>query len=124
MHDEDFFWEGVNNNQLLFQQCSECNTLRQPPGPMCPQCQSLTWQPHAAKGTGTVYAWIVSKHPNQHSNEQRVVVLVELSEGIRLVSNLQDFPADQVHEGLPVEVFFQEINGQKLPQFRPARAGV
>jgi len=80
VHDEDFFWEGVNNNQLLFQQCSECNTLRQPPGPMCPQCQSLSWQPHAAKGTGTVYAWIVSKHPNQHTDEHRIVALIELSE--------------------------------------------
>ena len=123
MHDEDFFWEGVNNNQLLFQRCSACNTLRQPPGPMCPQCQSLTWQPHAAQGTGTVYAWIVSKHPNQHSDEQRIVALIELAEGVRLVSNLQGTSIDAVYEGLPVEVFYQEINGQKLPQFRPARAG-
>lgn len=122
MHDEDFFWEGVKNEQLLFQRCSDCKTLRQPPGPMCPNCQSLQWEAHRSEGKGTLYAWIVSKHPNQHSDEQRIVALVALTDGVRMVSNLRDTTIDAAYEGMPVELFFDDINGQKLPQFRPAAA--
>lgn len=121
MRDDDFFWEGVNNGELLFQQCADCGALRQPIGPMCPQCQSLDWQPSAASGRGKVYAWIESKHPSELDVHPRIVALIELAEGVRFVSNLQEIALADVREGLPVEVFFQDVRGTVLPQFRPLR---
>jgi uncharacterized protein len=123
MHDDDFFWEGVKQGELLFQQCEDCGNLRQPPGPMCPQCQSLHWQPYAASGRGAVFAWIESRHPSELDEHPRIVALIELEEGIRFVSNLRDIALAQVREGMPVEVFFDTVKGTLLPQFRPARAG-
>jgi uncharacterized OB-fold protein len=117
VRDQDFFWEGVKNNQLLIQQCSDCERLRQPPGPMCPHCQSLRWQPKQASGRGNVYAWIASQHPTELDDAPRIVALIDLEEGVRMVSNLQDVLLGAVHEGLPVEVFFGATYG--LPQFRP-----
>jgi uncharacterized OB-fold protein len=120
MRDQDFFWEGVKQGKLLFQKCAECGTLRQPPGPMCPHCQSLKWEPLEAAGRGTVAAWIISKHPSQPDDNPRIVALIELAEGLRMISNLQEIAEPEIRLDMPVEVFFAEINGAVLPQFRPA----
>lgn len=120
MRDDDFFWAGVDEGRLLLQQCADCGALRQPPGPMCPRCQSLRWQSQQACGRGRVQTWLVSKHPSQPDHQPRLVVLIELEEGVRLVSNLQGVAPAEVRENMPVEVFFDDVDGLRLPQFRPA----
>jgi len=87
---------------------------------MCPECQSLEWEPQAAAGRGVIRAWIVSKHPTRPDANPRIVVLVELDDGPRLVSNLQGAEPDEVRLGMPVEVVFQDVDGVFLHQFRPA----
>ena len=133
MNDDDFFWEGLRNDRLLFQECTSCRQLRHPAGPMCPQCQSLQWAPVTAGGRGVVRAWLESKHPSLESKHltleskhltwpdanPRIVALIELTEGLRLISNLRDIALADIREGLPVSVFFDDINGQRLHQFRP-----
>ena len=120
MRDQDLFWSGVDAGKLLFQKCRDCGTLRQPPGPMCPQCQSLNSAPHEARGQGIVCAWIISRHPTQPDENARIVALIELADGVRMVSNLQEIDPAKVAPGLPVELFFAEVNGAVLPQFRPS----
>jgi uncharacterized OB-fold protein len=122
MDDQVFFWEGVDRGKLLFQRCSRCGSVRQPPGPMCPECQSLEWQPQEAAGRGVICAWIISKHPTRPDANPRIVILVELDDGPRLVSNLQGVAPDEVRLGMPVEVSFQDVDGVFLHQFRPAEA--
>lgn len=84
---------------------------------MCPQCGSVEWTVQQTSGRGTVLSWIVSRHPTQPDDDPRVVVLVELDEGVRLVSNLQGTPPDQVRNGMLVEVVFLDVDGVRLPQF-------
>jgi uncharacterized OB-fold protein len=90
---------------------------------MCPVCGSLEWTVQEASGRGTVHSWIVSRHPSDPDELPRVVALVELEEGVRLVSNLQDVEPDQVTNDMAVEVLFKEVDGVTLPQFRPAASG-
>jgi len=123
MRDQDFFWEGVKDGKLLIQKCHDCGALRQPPGPMCPHCQSLKWAPQESEGRGTVAAWIVSQHPTLSDAAPRIVALIELTEGVRMISNLQGIELADVDLGMPVEVTFAEVNGAMLPQFRPAGRG-
>ena len=52
-----------------------------------------------------------------------VVALVELDEGVRLVSNLTDIDPADVTVGMPVEVYYQTFDGSGdlvLHQFRPS----
>jgi hypothetical protein len=50
-----------------------------------------------------------------------IVVLVELAEGVRLVSNLREIDPADVTVGMPVEVFYEAFDdGLVLHQFRPA----
>ena len=118
--DNRFFWEGVRDRRLLVQRCASCGALRHPPGPMCPHCQALEWDTIEACGRGTIYSWVLSHHPTEPDAEPRIVVLVDLEEGVRLVSNLQGAASSEVRTGTAVSVSFEEIDGVVLPQFRPA----
>src|SRR5882757_7797623 len=110
MGDQDFFWDGVDQGKLLFQRCSRCGDVRQPLGPMCPKCQSLEWESQEAAGHGVVRAWVVSKHPTRPDANPRIVILVELDDGPRLVSNLRGVAPDEVRLGMPVEVVFRDVD--------------
>jgi uncharacterized OB-fold protein/acyl dehydratase len=124
-HDNAFFWEGVAARQLRIQRCTGCGRLRHPPGPMCPHCHSLAWDAMPASGRGHVFSFVVAHHPAiPPFVYPHLVVLVELEEGTRLVSNLVGVEPTDVRIGMPVEVEFSEVEpGFVLPLFRPARAG-
>ena len=117
-HDNRFLWEGVAAGKLMLQRCSGCEHIRHPPRPMCPECLSTDWSPQESSGRGTIYSWIVSRPPYEPNAEPRIVVLVDLEEGVRFVANLQGLPSTEVRNGMPVEVFFTEVGGVVLPQFR------
>jgi uncharacterized OB-fold protein len=87
---------------------------------MCPNCGSLEWQLAESCGRGTVLCWIVSHHPTQPDDRPRIVALVELAEGARIVSNLVDLEPDEVRNDMGVELAFREVDGMTLHQFRPA----
>jgi uncharacterized OB-fold protein len=54
--------------------------------------------------------------------EPPIVALVDLEEGIRLVSNLVEVTPDAIAPGMPVEVIFAPTAGGKaVPVFRPVR---
>ncbi len=121
--DDRYFWDGVARGKLLLQRCAACKQLRQPPSPMCPSCSSLDWETQEASGRARVYSWIVSRHPTEADAGPRIVVLLDLAEGVRLVSNLVETPLDAVHHGLEVELTFVDHDGVTLPQFRALAAG-
>jgi uncharacterized OB-fold protein len=120
--DDEYFWDGVQRDELLLQKCSDCGTLRHPPVPMCGDCHSVQWHTHPAAGSGRVHSWIVSKHPTLPDDDPRIVILVELDEGLRVVSNLVDVDPADVRNEMPVELCFRTYGDTKLPQFRPAGA--
>lgn len=47
-----------------------------------------------------------------------MIALIELEERVRMVSNLEGIGNADMRVGVPVEVFFAEVNGVVLPQFR------
>jgi len=116
--DARFFWAGAAEDRLLVQRCASCSTLRHPPAPMCGRCGSLEWNTLDASGRGRIYTWIRSLHPNRPDEEPRIVVLVELEEGVRIVSNLVDVPHDGPFDDLPVTVEFRDDRGARTPFFR------
>jgi 3-oxo-4,17-pregnadiene-20-carboxyl-CoA hydratase alpha subunit len=120
--DDRYFWDGVAEHRLLIQRCAACGALRHPPSPMCGSCGSLEWDTQDARGSGRVLTWILSRHPNAPDEDARVVVLVELDEGVRVVSNLVDVPADDPYaeyDDMTVMVDYREHEGVLLPVFHP-----
>jgi uncharacterized protein len=117
--DNQFFWDGVLEGELRIQRCASCKTLRHPPGPMCPHCRSLEWDYIVASGRGTVYSHVVHHYPPMPQfGSPHNVVLVDLEEGVRFVSNLVDVANEDVKIGLRVQVRFTKIDDDYvLPQF-------
>ena len=122
-HDSQFFWDGIQRGQLLIQRCTGCGELRHPPGPMCPACHSLEWDSAPASGRGSVYSFVVFHHPPiPPFDYPNPIALVELEEGVRIVSNLVGIAAGDVKIGMPVVCRIAEVeDGYKLPQFHPAQ---
>jgi hypothetical protein len=115
--DDEFFWQGVDENKLLIARCAHCSKLQHPPSPMCPVCGSTDWDSVESSGQGTVHSWIVSRHPSSPDDAPRIVALVDLEEGTRLVTNLVDVDPAAVRNDMAVAVTFRELDGVKLPQF-------
>jgi len=69
-----------------------------------------------------VYSFVMPQHPPDPFIEGRyIVVLVDLEEGVRIVSNLREVDPDDVMIGMPVEVVFETFDSDiVLHQFRPA----
>jgi len=119
--DTEFFWNGLREQKLLIQRCASCGALRHPPRPMCPKCRSLDWEAIASSGRGAVYSYVMPHEPRfAYFEYPYIVVLVELAEGVRLVSNLCDIDPADVTVGMQVEVCYQRFdNDLVLHQFRP-----
>ena len=116
-------WEALVRHELCLQRCGGCGRLRFPPRAVCPVClaSAVRWQ--RASGRGVVYSFTVT-HQNQAPGFRErlpyVLALVELEEGVRLMTNLVDCPPDTVRIGMPVEVVFEDVTPEvTLPLFRP-----
>jgi 3-oxo-4,17-pregnadiene-20-carboxyl-CoA hydratase alpha subunit len=121
--DTEFFWEGAARGELLIQRCSSCGTLRHPPRPACGSCRSFEWDALRASGRGEVYSHVTMHHPVVPPFEAPYdVALVQLEEGVRLVSNVVGVAPDEVRIGMPVEVVFEKVDDElTLPLFRPRK---
>ena len=89
---------------------------------MCAQCGSLAVDELELSGRGTVYSYAILHHPRNPAFEYPVlIVLVDLEEGVRILSNLTGVEHDDVRIGMPVDVHFAPtVDGMAVPQFRPA----
>jgi uncharacterized OB-fold protein len=114
------FWEGVREHRLLIQRCADCATLRFPWLPGCNVCGCPEWDTVEARGEGSVYSYVVMHHPPFPAfSPPYAVALIELAEGVRMISNVVGVPPDKVRVGQPVRLEFQEFeDGLVLPVFR------
>jgi uncharacterized protein len=114
---DEYFWAAARESRLVARRCANCGALQHPPTPMCPHCQSLDFTVEDLSGRGVIYSWIVSRHPSVPESDSRIVALIDLEEGIRMVSNIATEPGTPVRTGMPVKVTFARFGDVTLPQF-------
>ncbi|WNE97590.1 OB-fold domain-containing protein [Streptomyces luomodiensis] len=116
------FWEGVARHQLLIQRCLDCAAPRFPWLPGCGTCGSQRWEAVEASGDGTVFSYVVMHHPPFPAFDPPYAVgLIELAEGVRMVSDITGVPYDKVRIGMPVQLEFLRVDDElELPVFRCA----
>ncbi|MDX3247863.1 bifunctional MaoC family dehydratase N-terminal/OB-fold nucleic acid binding domain-containing protein [Streptomyces sp. ME18-1-4] len=114
------FWVGVRQHRLLIQRCTACDTLRFPWLPGCNACGAARWDTVEAGGEGTVYSYVVMHHPPFPAFSPPFAIgLIELAEGVRIISDVVDMPYDKVRIGMPVELEFRAYDDELvLPVFR------
>jgi uncharacterized OB-fold protein len=119
--DSAAFWDAAAEQRLVAQRCGECGRLRHPPRPMCPHCSSLSIEVVPLSGHGTLYSYSILHHPQHPAFDYPVLAaLVDLDEGVRLVSNLTDVEPADIRIGMALEVDFEPRDGGTcVPVFRP-----
>lgn len=122
--DNAWWWEQAAQDKLVIQRCSACGILRHPPRPMCDSCRSISWDFTQASGRGTVASFTVLHHPQVPGYEYPLaIVLVDLEEGTRIISQLVDCEPEAISIGMALEMrMHEDEDGFKLPVFRPAQA--
>ena len=120
------FFEGARQGMLMVQKCEGCGTLRFPAYEICTKCLSnrASWVPLC--GRGTIFSFNIMHqlyHPGFASEVPYAVVVVELEEGPKFVSNLTGIKPHDIKCGMPVEVAFEKVSDEVyLPKFRPRAA--
>lgn len=125
IHEETkLFWEGTKKHELWLQKCRDCGQFRYYPRAFCPHCFSGNAQWVKASGRGTVYSFTVSYRPATPAFKNDVpynIAIVELVEGVRMMSNIVSCRNEDLKIGMPVEVVFEDVSPQvTLPKFKPA----
>jgi uncharacterized OB-fold protein len=120
--DNQGFWEAVKKHKLVFQKCKDCGLLVHRPRPMCPRCNSMQKEWAPSSGKGFIYSWVNFVYANAAYPGIKVpylVVVVEMLEGVRMISNMYDATREDIYIGMPVEVVFDDIaEDLTLPKFR------
>lgn len=114
------FWEAQAEHRLTFQRCSNCNEVRYPVGPMCPECRSFEFEWIESRGRGTIYSFTVVHHQTHPAFAvPYTVALVEMEEGPRVIAELKGDGAASPEIGTAVKVEWVDHPKQPLPVFVP-----
>ena len=121
--DSRVYWEGIAQGELRIQRCDACTCYVFYPRSICPHCHAerLAWV--TATGRGVIYAYTVVHQAYGPFAEEVpfVVAIVELEEGVRMMTRIIDAPRERITIGAPVRVTFQPASEEvTLPYFRLA----
>ncbi len=118
------FYDWCRQGELRFQRCDACGTWRHVPREICARCGSFasTWT--RSSGRGRVFTWTVAvraMHPAFAADAPYAPVVVEMDEGVRVVSLMVDCPPEDLRIDMPVAVVFEAVTPDvTLPKFRRA----
>lgn len=116
-------WEAAREGRLAIQHCDDCGQWVHYPSAICDRClsTSLSWQDVSGQGTvesfSTVYRGFA---PEFEQDLPYTVALVQLDEGLNLLTWLVGVEPDAADIGMRVEVVFERISDEiSLHRFRP-----
>ena len=121
--EEQQYFDYCQDGRLMIQRCTQCGDHVFYPRGACPGCLSNALEWVEADGSGTVFTYTVHHRfpPGFEGSEEYVVAIVELDEGVRMMTRVV-CPVEVVAIGMPVSVAFAKIaEGFQVPVFIPAR---
>jgi len=118
------YWRSVDRHAMALPFCEPCQAFFFYPRPFCPTCWSEDVTDREVSGKGSVWSYTVVHFPHGANEGWKtrvpyVVALIELEEGVRLMSNVVDCPVGSVHTGMAVDLVYRDYDGRTLPVFVP-----
>jgi uncharacterized protein len=113
------YWEGIAQRVLRFQHCNSCQRNVFPARLYCPFCASSDFEWRESAGRGRLYSYSVVELGALRFFRDQVpytIAIVELDEGYRMTSRLEDAEPGSYQCDAPVEVTFDRLEG-RLPSF-------
>ena len=106
----ELFYAGCAQGELRIRLCPKCKARFHFTSLWCPYCYSQELSYEKASGRGTVSHYTVchtSPYPELDQFTPYILALIELDEGVRMMSNVLDCPPERIHVGMRVEVRFE-----------------
>ena len=96
--------------RLLGEKCAACGVRYFPKTPVC-TCGCTEFKPYKLPEAGKVVSWTVIRSPPEGYEKYApyVVGLIELDDGMRLLSQLTDVAPEQVKSGMKVEAILRKV---------------
>lgn len=117
------YWNGCREHRLMLPRCRSCGEFHFYPRPFCPRCREEDIEWCQSEGIGEVYTFAVVEQPIEKAYAPLipyVIAIIELTEGVRMISHVIDHDPKKVVCGLKVEIDFREISpALTIPVFRP-----
>jgi uncharacterized OB-fold protein len=117
------FWEAARAHQLRLPKCDSCGSLRTQFERWCPNCgsQNTSWVQLSGRGKVWSHCTFHRKYFNEFAADLPYqVVLIELEEGPRLISNMVGIAPEEVVIGMPVSAVFEDVTPEvTLVKFTP-----
>jgi uncharacterized OB-fold protein len=116
------FWAANADGRLTYQVCRTCERVVFFPRSHCPHCGGLDLDVRDAAGAGTIYTFtVVRTHadPFFKARLPYVTALVDLPEGVRIMTEIVGIDPDAVRVGQAVTLEWEAHDGLALPLFRP-----
>ncbi len=116
------WWQAAAEHRLVVQRCADCDHLRLPPAPICPECRSSHSDWKELSGRGELYTYTVVHRAVARDQELPFVIAVialEGAGGVRIISNIVDANPEELEVGMPVELIWEDMGPDlAIPRFR------
>ena len=117
------FWDATREQRFVLPWCTACDTGIWYPRLVCPGCLGTAIEWREISGAATVYACSIHWKPGTGRTADEgpyVVALVDLEEGVRMMTNVVECPPTDVEVGMPARLAWEPLSdGRHLPVFRP-----
>ncbi len=112
----------LDAGRFRIQQCEHCSRHVFPPRELCPHCGAAALHWTAPRGGGAVYSASTVARKAEAGGSYNVA-LIDLDEGVRMMSRVEGLPPESVRIGQRVQAFIGSKDGRGLVLFAPtARA--
>ena len=115
------FWNAARERRLLIQECRNCGKKIFYPKKYCPECRSTDIGWVESSGEGKVYSFstlYLGVHPKFEEDAPYTIAIIELNEGVRLMSNIVNCDPKDIQCDMPVKVTFEDVTEEiTLPKF-------
>ncbi len=106
----------LRDGRFVLQYCRSCSRCVFYPRVACPHCGSVVLEPRAAGGTGTVYSSTTVRRKPEAGGDYNVA-LIDLTEGVRMMSRVVGIGPGEVRIGMPVRAKLTEVDGEPVVVF-------
>ncbi|MCP5403618.1 MAG: OB-fold domain-containing protein [Novosphingobium sp.] len=120
--DNEAFWTGGKNGELLINRCDDCGYYVHPPTGFCPSCESRDVRPQPVSGRGEIVTMTVNYRawfPDIPVPYVVAMVAIEEQQDVRLITNIVDCDPLSVEIGDKVRVRFEQVEDLWIPLFFP-----
>lgn len=109
------YWREIPQRyRLEASKCKECGVIYFPPRSVCAQCQSTSFEDCKLSDKGKILTYSVVHVPPKEfaGNTPYTIAIVELSDGVRLTTQIADAEPHELAIGKPVQIVFRLLSNE------------